>query len=216
MIEENRETFFKRLEPFFAPSVLLDVQLAYTMAKFSHRAQTRRELDADGEPQRYFEHVRRVAILLVDTARVVQPEMVIGALLHDGIEDTRDLTPEMIEHCFGADVATIVKTLSKDPSEGYLERFHMCSDWRPYLVKACDRLDNLRSMSTASPEFMRKQTAETAEKYYPLFNRMLDLTPPQYLERVRGVRDLVMKTNERLIASIQFSEEIESAAGLVG
>jgi (p)ppGpp synthase/HD superfamily hydrolase len=197
VIEENRETFFKRLEPFLAPSVLLDVQLAYTMAKFGHRSQVRKEAGADGNPQRYFEHVRRVAITLIDEVKVAKAELVIAALLHDGIEDTRDLTPAMIEHCFGADVATIVMTLSKVPKEGYLDRFKMCSDWRPYLIKACDRLDNLRSLKAASPDFQRKQILETRDKYYPLFDRMLTLTPAEHLPRAQHVRDLVIKATER-------------------
>lgn len=119
---ENRQTFFERLEPFFPPSILLDVQLAYTLAKFGHRAQFRKdEKDAGGEPLRYFEHVRRVSLILIDEAQIVNREMVLAALLHDGVEDTRDLTPEMIEHCFGSDVVSLVKTLSKVPKEGYLE-----------------------------------------------------------------------------------------------
>ncbi len=207
MTEENRESFFRRLEPFFAPSTLLDVQLAYTMAKFSHRAQTRKELNATGEPERYFEHVRRVAIVLIDEAKLVQPELIISALLHDGIEDTRDLTPEMIEHCFGADVARIVKTLSKAPKEGYLERFHMSFDWRPYLIKACDRLDNLRSLSGATLEFRQKQVVETIQKYYPLFDRMITLAPIEHVRQAQTVRDLVFKTCERQAAVLDLVEE---------
>lgn len=210
MTEENRESFFKRLEPFLAPSVLLDVQLAYTMAKFGHRSQVRKEPGADGEPQRYFEHVRRVAIVLIDEVRVAKAELVIAALLHDGIEDTRDLTPAMIEHCFGADVATIVMTLSKAPKEGYLERFAMSTDWRPYLIKACDRLDNLRSLG-GDGAFRDKQIKETREKYYPLFERMLTLTPAEHLPRAQHVRDLVLKTTERLA----MASEIASRAAVV-
>lgn len=201
-MSENRETFFRRLEPFFAPSTLLDVQLAYTMAKFSHRSQLRKELDAEGRRIRYFEHVRRVAIVLIDEVKIISPEFVISALLHDGIEDTRDLTPEMIEHCFGEDVARIVKTLSKVPKEGYLERFQMCSDWRPYVIKACDRLDNLRSLADSSPEFRKKQVEETIEKYYPLFDRMIQLAPTEARHQCQMIRDLVIKTCERQAALV--------------
>lgn len=181
---ENRETFFQRLEPHLAPSQLLDVQLAYTLAKFGHRAQIRKELDEEGKPVRYFEHPRRVTLILLDEVKIYEPELVIVALLHDGIEDTKDLTPDMIEHCFGKDVVTIVKTLSKTPKEGYLERFAMSIDWRPYVIKACDRLDNLRSLDQCSPEFVQKQCTETEKKYYSLFYRMLEITPKGYRERV--------------------------------
>lgn len=194
---ENRETFFNRLDPFFPPSVLLDVHLAYTMAKFGHRAQVRKELDADGVELRYFEHVRRVTLILIDEARIVQREMVLAALLHDGVEDTRDLTPEMIEHCFGADTVSIVKTLSKVPKEGYLDRFFLSTDWRSYLIKACDRLDNLRSLGATKPEFRLRQVTETKEKYYPLFDRMVALAPEEYRTRAQFMRDSVRAETER-------------------
>ncbi len=183
--------------------MLLNIQLAYTLAKFSHRSQFRKETDDLGAPLRYFEHVRRVAIITIDEAKLVKPELVIAALLHDGIEDTRDLTPAMIEHCFGSDVAVIVKTLSKSPKEGYLDRFYMCDDWRPYFIKACDRLDNLRSMSCSSKEFQIKQVKETKEKYYELFDRMILLTPSNDKQRVQLIRDEVRKETERLSAILE-------------
>lgn len=203
MVEENRESFFRRLEPFFVPSVMLDVELAYTLAKFGHRSQVRKEVDEDGTPVRYFEHVRRVALILIDEVHIVKRELVIASLLHDGIEDTRDLTPAMIEHCFGADVAGIVKTLSKAPKEGYLERFYMSDDWRPYLVKACDRLDNLRSLSQSPRDFQAKQVAETRDKYYPLFDRMVELVPAADKARAQAIRDQIRKATERQAALLE-------------
>lgn len=185
--KENRETFFRRLEPHLAPSELLDVQLAYTLSKYGHRAQTRKEVDADGKPVRYFEHPRRVTLVLLDEVKIHDRELVIASLLHDGIEDTKDLTPEMLEHCFGADVVRIVKTLSKVPKEGYLERFTASVDWRPYVIKACDRLDNLRSLENTTREFAEKQANETKSKYYPLFKRMVELTPTGYRDRVKAL-----------------------------
>ncbi len=188
---ENRETFFARLEPHLAPSQLRNVQLAYTLAKFSHRSQVRKELDADGNPVRYFEHPRRVTIILLDEVRIYEPEVVIASLLHDGIEDTRDLTPEMIEHCFGADVVRIVKTLSKVPKEGYLDRFAASADWRPYAVKACDRIDNIRSLDASDKDFAFKQLNETSEKYFPLFRRMVKLAPNHFAARAERLYEMV-------------------------
>ena len=188
MTEENRETFFNRLEPHLAPSQLLDVQLAYTLAKFGHRAQTRKELDEEGKPMRYFEHPRRVTLILLDEVKLYEPELIIAALLHDGVEDTRDLTPERIEHCFGSDVVRIVKTLSKVPKEGYIERFQASLDWRPYVIKACDRLDNIRSLVGTDTEFAMKQLTETVEKYGPLFRRMAELAPEGVKPRVQELQ----------------------------
>lgn len=191
MTDENRETFFQRLEPHLAPSELLDVQLAYTLSKYGHRAQVRKELDAQGNPVRYFEHPRRVTLILLDEVQIYDRDLTIAALLHDGIEDTKDLTSEMIEHCFGADVVRIVKTLSKVPKEGYLERFKASVDWRPYVIKACDRLDNLRSLASCERSFMEKQLLETESKYFPLFGRMIELTPPGYRKRVEALENSI-------------------------
>lgn len=193
---ECRETFFKRLEPFYPPSVLLDLRLAYILAKHGHRSQLRKEVDLDGEQVRYFEHVRRVALVLFDEARCTRPEMIICALLHDGIEDTRDLTAEMIEHVFGPEVTSIVKILSKTPKEGYLERFQMCKDWRPYVIKACDRLDNLRSLQNdhITSEFKEKQIMETREKYVPLFKTMIELTPKKCKKHAQYLFDQIKTT----------------------
>lgn len=189
--KENREAFFNRLEPRLAPSQLRDVQLAYTLAKFSHRAQTRMEKDEHGNPVRYFEHPRRVTLVLLDEVGIYEPELIISSLLHDSVEDTRDITPEMLEHCFGADVVRIVKTLSKVPKEGYLERFLTSSDWRPYVIKACDRLDNIRSLAGTDTEFAMKQLNETVEKYGPLFRRMHELAPEVFKPRVQELQEKI-------------------------
>jgi guanosine-3',5'-bis(diphosphate) 3'-pyrophosphohydrolase len=202
---ENRATFFARLEPFLAPSALLDIQLAYTLAKYGHRAQVRKELDPQGKPVRYFEHVRRVVIILIDEVKVIDPVMIIAGIQHDGPEDTEDLTPPMIEHCFGSDVTQVIKVLSKTPPEGYIQRFHMCTDWRPFVLKGCDRLDNLRSLPGTSTAFRAKQVAETREKYCPLLDRMMQLVPPAFKERAQWLRDAVVIETERQATFLELS-----------
>lgn len=196
----NRSEFFAKLEPFLAPSTMLNIELAYTLAKYGHRAQVRKELDENGNPLRYFEHVRRVAIILIDEARIVEPSMIIAALLHDAIEDTRDLTPAMIEHTFGKDVVCIVKTLSKVPYEGYIDRFYMSQDWRPFLIKACDRLDNLRSLRQTEISFQKRQLQETVDIYYPLFEHMIGTIPKGYLRDAIRMYELIKNEVESLTA----------------
>lgn len=203
MAEENRDSFFKRLDPFMAPSAMLGVQLAYTLAKYGHRGQFRKEVDATGHRIRYFEHVRRVAIVLIDELEIVRQEMVVASLLHDIIEDAPNLPAAVIEHAFGTDVTTIVKVLSKDPKEGYLKRFRACTDWRPYVIKGCDRLDNLRSLSVGDEGFRMKQVAETHDKYYPLFDRMVEITPDIYRNSAVLLRQMLHEETERQALLIQ-------------
>lgn len=193
--KEDREKFFNRIG-FLPEADLLRIQLAYTLSKYAHRAQVRKELGPDGKPLRYFEHVRRVALVLIDELKIARPEMIVTALLHDGIEDTRDLTPEMIEFHFGADVGSLVKLLSKVPKEGYAERLFNFGDWRALLLKACDRLDNLRSIGGGSREFRQKQVNETRRVYYPIFNRMVELAPPEHSRAAGHLRDEIMKVTE--------------------
>lgn len=204
---ESRASFFSRLEPFLAPSTILDIELAYTLAKYGHRYQLRKELDSDGHPIRYFEHVRRAALVLLDEVKLFEPEMIIAALLHDIIEDAKNLPPSLLERCFGPSVVCIIKTLSKVPEAGYLDRFNCCTDWRPYVVKGCDRLDNLRSLKGTSIEFRKRQIAETQEKYFLLFDRMVSLTPSVYLGKVQLLRDAIRKETDHQAILVELEEK---------
>jgi (p)ppGpp synthase/HD superfamily hydrolase len=143
MTTENKASFFARLEPRLAPSELVKVRAAYYLAKYGHRAQVRKETDGQGNLLRYFEHVRRVAIILMDEADCYDPDLICTALLHDALEDTED-------------------------KEGYADRLRLADD-ETLLVKACDRLDNLRSLGETPPAFRKKQFLETLETYWPLF-----------------------------------------------
>lgn len=204
---ENKESFHSRVAPFFAPKDLLDIKLAYTLAKFGHRAQFRKELQ-DGQPMRYFEHVRRVALILMDEAKIMDKQMIISALLHDALEDTEDITPELLEHCYDTDIVSIIKTLSKTPKEGYIERLHMCRDWRPLIIKSCDRLDNLRSLMVEGPkpDFQKRQIEETIEKYIPIFSNTISLVPEHYKKSAMRIRDEILKVTERNITILELKK----------
>lgn len=168
---ENKASFFARLEPRLAPSELVKVRAAYYLAKYGHRAQVRKETDGQGHPLRYFEHVRRVAIVLMDEADCYDPDLICTALLHDALEDTEDIDSAIIEQMFGPAVARRVRLLTKDPKEGYVDRLKLADD-ETLLVKACDRLDNLRSLGETTSAFRKKQFLETLETYWPLFREL--------------------------------------------
>lgn len=189
-VVENKETFQARIKPFFSPSDQLDIKLAYTLAKFGHRAQLRKEL-VDGKPVRYFEHVRRVALILMDELKIMDRDMIIAALLHDSLEDTEDLTAELIEHSFGSRVATMVTLLSKIPKEGYVERLKRCNLWEVITLKMCDKTDNLRSLMVpgVSLDFQKKQVTEAKEHYFPLFDQLIQLCPATHKATISILRD---------------------------
>lgn len=189
---ENYDSFFDRIRPFFAPSVVRKIEMAYIFAKYGHRAQVRKEVDEDGDPVRYFEHLRRATLIGIDIAGIVRVDTICASIMHDLFEDTR-LSPEMIEDNFGTDVCGIIKVTSKTPKDGYLDRFYKCADWRPYFVKACDRLDNLHSLVHTPVEFRKKQVEETVSKYYRLFDRMVVLTPIEHRDNTSRLRDMIQQ-----------------------
>ncbi|HTK04143.1 MAG TPA: HD domain-containing protein [Candidatus Eisenbacteria bacterium] len=209
--KENRESFCRRLKPILAMRDLMLVEAAYVFAKHGHRAQFRKETDPEtGRKVRYFEHPRRAALILIDEVRCVDPVMIEATLIHDCFEDSDIITPEFIEHTLGPEVTRIVKMLSKVPKEGYLERLIAYADWRVLVIKACDRLDNLRSLGSGSVEFQKKQIFETEEKYYPVFDLMVKLTPKVHAKGVRAVRDAIKAIVERYKAEFRRAEQ-ESA-----
>ena len=205
---ENKITFQARIQPYFSPSDQLDVKLAYCLAKFGHRAQVRKEL-VKGKPTRYFEHVRRVSIVLMDEMKIIDRDMIIAALLHDSIEDCADLSAELLEHSFGNDVITMIKLLSKIPKEGYIERLSNCKNWKVLAIKACDRLDNLRSLMIdgVSPEFQKKQVLETKEKYFPVFDQLIQICPEFHVSNISGIRDEIRRLIERYSVMIELREQ---------
>jgi (p)ppGpp synthase/HD superfamily hydrolase len=205
---ENKESFFARITPNFSCSEECRIRLAYYLAKYGHRAQVRKE-SVDGKPLRYFEHIRRVAINVMDEAKIMDSTIIVGALLHDMLEDAgEDMTPELLEFTFGSDVVSIVKKLSKVPKEGYIERLEMCTDWRPLLIKACDRLDNLRSLMILGTtlDFQKRQVKETREKYLSLFDKMAKLTPPEHRDGASHIRDEILKMVERCATMVELKE----------
>lgn len=173
---ENKVSFFGRLTPILAPSELLQVELAYLLAKDKHKYQQRRdEKDAQGNPLRYFEHPKRVAIILMDEHGIFEPNFIKAALGHDLLEDT-NISPELLEYCFGTISTRWIKMLSKVPKEGYYDRLKMFGTWEAMFIKLCDRLDNLRSIGE-SRESIQKQIDDTERNIYPLAGELLLKAP---------------------------------------
>jgi (p)ppGpp synthase/HD superfamily hydrolase len=171
MTTENRESFFNRLRPLLAPTELLNVEIAYALSKHAHRWQERKEVDADGHPIRYFEHLRATALILIDELSIHDPEMIIACLMHDSIEDTNDISDRMLEHLFGKNVAKTVKLLTKNKTDAkgqYYDRLLSHADVKTLIIKGCDRLSNLRTLSCCTAAFRIKQVTETKEVINPI------------------------------------------------
>ena len=192
---ECRRTFFNRIA-FLAPSDRFFIRKAYDIAKATHSKQWRKQV-VDGMPVRYFEHPRDVAIILIDELHIVEREPLALALVHDVLEDAEsnaDMSPEYLEFCFPhsplvmrAQLLTIEKGKPGETPEEtasrkarYVRRLAMYADLETLIVKAADRLHNLRCMRCEGVprDFIVRKTDETRSYYLDLFETMRQRAAP--------------------------------------
>jgi len=170
---EDHKSFLQRFKLKITPSDIEKIDYAYDMAKYGHRNQFRE----GGE--RYFEHARSTAIILIDELGITDVEMIIAALLHDILEDSFLLTCERIKITFGERTAVLVSGVTK-PKKGdsrfpsNVER-HLFYDNQvknscigTKLIKLADRLQNLRTLAACSLEKQKRKIQETKNVYFPL------------------------------------------------
>lgn len=175
----GREEFLSRLEPFLTPRDIEMIATAYVFSKYGHRGQ-RRKGKFHGRSVRYFEHPKAVALIIIDELKIYDWRLIVAALLHDIKEDSFILTWHRLYLNFGKNTVLRLKLLTKDPRDGYLERLMSFGDWFTLLVKLCDRLHNLRTLSGGSEDFQKKQILETREQYLPLADLLVSKLPKKY------------------------------------
>ncbi len=152
------------------------VEKALQLAKKAHSKQRR----ASGEA--YFVHPLAVAHILADLK--LDDETIITGILHDTIEDT-DITEEILKKEFNTNIATLVNGVTKFHKIQYqplnirqsknFKKFLLAisKDIRILLVKICDRLHNMQTISHISSVDKQKRIAtETLEIYAPLTERI--------------------------------------------
>lgn len=164
----GREEFEKKLPREWKKENRQKVLLAYRLAKYGHRGQLR------DSGERYFEHPKRVALILMDELKDFDPEMLIVALLHDIKEDSFILTWEDIKLIFGEPVYKMIQALTKDKSlgkgereEDYLRKL-MAAEKAIKIIKLADRLDNLRDLCGLSPTRKKEYPRETIVIFLPM------------------------------------------------
>ena len=164
-----------KLAEYLDPAELKKVKEAYRFSDEAHLGQMR----ISGEP--YISHPIAVAEICADWK--LDAQAIMAALLHDVMEDQDVKKDELIER-FGAPVATLVDGLSKldkiefqSQIEAQAENFRkmllaMARDVRVILVKLADRLHNMRTLGSMSPEKKRRIARETMEVYVPIAHRL--------------------------------------------
>lgn len=160
------------------------IRRAYDFAEKAHACQKRKS----GEP--YIVHPLNVAHLLAEMH--FEPAVIAAGLLHDVLEDCRQIPREELEAQFGAEVLVLVEGVTKlDEVE---ERVKEASwrerdiqeleslrklfiamaedDIRVIFIKLADRLHNMRTLSALSEANQQRMARETLEIFAPVANRL--------------------------------------------
>ena len=154
---------------------LAPIYKAWEFAVKHHQGQLR----ASGEP--YSMHPLAVAKILA--AMRMDVVSVVTGLLHDTVEDT-GVTVADIQKEFGEEVARCVDGVTKlgklnfsSAEDRQAETYRkmllaMVNDIRVIIVKLADRLHNMRTLSSLSPERQERIARETIEIYGPIAHRL--------------------------------------------
>lgn len=108
------DAFAATLEKAYAEKKIKDIHKILEAVSFSaekHQFETRK----DGDRTLYIIHPIGVAEHLITVGKVYDPNIIIGALLHDTVEDT-ETTFEEIQSKFGIKVANLVREVTDDKS----------------------------------------------------------------------------------------------------
>ena len=206
------------------------IDLAVDYARRKHSSQIRK----DGSP--YIIHPLAVAEIVTEMG--LDTDAILGAVLHDCIEDT-DASYDEIARLFGQTVAELVEGVTKltradfsSTEEAQMENLRkmfmaMSKDIRVVLIKIADRLHNMRTMQYQSPEKQIKKCRETMDIYAPLAHRLgmqkikweLEDTSLRYLdpegyEEIMTYRSAHREQDEAFMTTIQ--DKITTRLAAVG
>jgi len=216
---ENFDAFKARLIGKMSEEDVHRVMFAYQISKEAHRRQFR-----DGGKVRYFEHARAGCLVLMDELGIYDPMLLIAFLFHDVGEDTpllgsiiKDYERWIVDATFRVNLlypgaADLVIGLTKPfvdnvwfhtKDEAFAYYVSHLNGGKLILLKAVDRLINLRDMDNVKPTKIRKQVIETREVYLPIFNKLHDFEDVNeygmYL--IKRITDRLAELDEILLAA---------------
>ena len=151
------------------------IEQAYDIAQAAHLEQRRHSGEA------YIAHPLEVAAILVELG--LDDVTIAAALVHDAVEDT-GVTLADLDAALGSEVAAIVDGVtkldrlqfsSKEAQQAATLRkmlVAMASDIRVLLIKLADRLHNMRTIASLSPQKQQRIAQETLDVYAPLAHRL--------------------------------------------
>lgn len=127
---------------------------AVDFAANKHRFQKRK----DPEATPYINHPIKVTRLLIEKGNVYDINVLIGAILHDTIEDTKTTKEELME-IFGNEVTSYVIEMTDDKSIPKAERKRLQIENAPNKsygakqIKLCDKICNITDVIHNPPDF---------------------------------------------------------------
>lgn len=176
---KNRESFFKIVASIYPTRDYryILIEKAYNDAKDAFREKKRES----GE--RYFEHLRAVALIIMLYLRVRDHRLIAAGLLHDIVEDIPSWTIARIEAEYGEEIALLVEWIS-EPKDLFLDEdeckrvYHSRFSEAPrelFIIKMPDRFHNLSTLWPCSKEKRRRKIEETKRYYLPYAEKHLVL-----------------------------------------
>jgi len=165
----------EKAELYLPPEQVERIRQAAEFGAEAHQGQKR----LSGEP--YISHPVAAAEILAELH--LDADTIVGAILHDVIEDT-PVAKDEIATRFGKDVAEIVDGVTKldqikfkSREEAQAESFRkmllaMVRDLRVIMVKLADRTHNMRTLDAMSAPKRRQIARETLEIYAPVAERL--------------------------------------------
>ena len=175
LVDEKKQTLFIAAKQHLDSKQLKTVKLAYQVANHAHFKQKRKS----GEP--YITHPIEVATIIASWG--LDEQTIASALLHDTIEDT-EVSKIEIEQIFGIGIAELVDAVTKldklnfaSEELAHAEYFRkvvlaMAKDVRVILIKLADRIHNMSTLDSMTPEKRYKIALETMEIYVPIANKI--------------------------------------------
>ena len=172
---DHYSSLYQTLNKYMPGANVELIERAIRYAEDKHKDQKRK----DGSP--YIIHPLAVAEVVLEMGLDV--DAVLGAILHDCIEDT-DASFDDIAKKFGRTTAELVEGVTKltradfsSTEEAQMENLRkmfmaMSKDIRVVLIKIADRLHNMRTMQYQTPEKQVKKCRETMDIYAPLAHRL--------------------------------------------
>ena len=174
-----RSRLLLAIEPFKQQDKIA-IEHALHTAEEAHRKSTRVACrQASGDSQKFIVHPMRVALILIEELKVLHPEPVSAAILHDVVEDEKGRYSTFdLEKKFGRNVALMVSCVTRPAPDVhiaratqlqvYAERIAQAAKYTR-IIKLAERLDNLRDLFDCGVMAERlSYIDESIETYLPI------------------------------------------------